>query len=328
MVAPSSQGKSEVAISEGFRGAAPCRNCQAIKSLHHTHHHHFRFETPILYPFYFKVLTENPFSTKFVFRSASRKPINVDPVSTFFAFFFTVPTCVCIFVLFLWFFLIFCNFHDFGPFWNYFGITISKQIKSTSFVARAQSSWKHRSLQLSVMQTMTTSGTGSVTKPASGKNRPTSASCQLGHLGQSNIKRLIVSFLRFWMIKPNFHQTNACFSFFKFDVKTLPNKSPSFVAFVFSSSKKLNFSILFLVYSIPFFAVFLLFNWSDHTTFRRVPPPVPGHQNFCTKPLDTWQTAPQFLRSDRTLESSWYRWDLHCDWGCLANLGFWKILSG
>ena len=255
MEAPSSQGKSEVAISEvseePLRRSMPELPSHKVVTSYSSSPLPFR--TPILYPFYFKVLTENPFSTKFVFRSASRKPI-LTRFPLFLLFF--LPTCVCICVLFLWFFPIFCNFHGFGPFWNYFGITISKQIKSTPFVARAQSSWKHRSLQLSVMQTMTTSGTGSVTKPASGKNRPATASCQLGHLGQSNIKRLIVSFLRFWMMKPNFHQTNACFSFFKFDVKTLPNKSPSFVAFVFSSSKKLNCSILFLVYSIPLFAVF------------------------------------------------------------------------
>lgn len=113
MVAPSSQGKSEVAISEGFRGAAPCRNCQAIKSLHHTHHHHFRFETPILYPFYFKVLTENPFSTKFVFRSASRKPM-LTRFPLFLLFFYS--TNLCLHVCFVS--LIFPDFLQFSWFWT------------------------------------------------------------------------------------------------------------------------------------------------------------------------------------------------------------------
>ena len=133
----SSQGKSEVANSEGFRGAGPSLNSGTANN---------------------KVVTSCCSITTSVSKTHFVPILFLDTFR---------KHCLCFFGFFKPIFLhVSDNFYGFGPFWTYF-ITNSTKITSTLFVMRAQSGWKHRSLQLSVMHTMTTSVTGFWQKSAS-----------------------------------------------------------------------------------------------------------------------------------------------------------------
>ena len=112
-------------------------------------------------PILFQGTFRKPIFYQFLCGSASGKPI-FDP----FLPFSTNSFCMCCFLgIFLVLFTIFIVL-------DHFEATLETKA-ITPFVGRAQRSWKHRSLQLRMMQTMTTSDTGSVTKRISGKNRPT-----------------------------------------------------------------------------------------------------------------------------------------------------------